>query len=97
MPFLCLLPPVAAYAEPEPRAADASWRNSAYVAATVGNGAAYGKEVAGDRTMKWRPFEVRFGTEVDPSALYGGQAFSADRRLRFDIVHYNEGIYLVSR
>lgn len=65
--------------------------NQVYASAIFGNGAAYGKNVTGERTMEWRALETRFGKEMDISDLHVGRIFFPNEKLRFDLIYYNEG------
>lgn len=60
----------------------------AYASATFGNGEAYGEGTTGDKKMKGRAFEVRFG-KTSELQVFSDTGFR--NRLRFDVVHYNEG------
>lgn len=49
--------------------------NNAYASATLGNGVAYGEGTTGDRSMKWRAFEFRFGKEINVPAFISEKLF----------------------
>lgn len=63
---------------------DSDREDGSYAAVTFGNGVGYGAGSTGDKSMKWRTFEVRFGKELEISSIQ-------DAHLRWDVVHYNEG------
>jgi hypothetical protein len=63
----------------------------AYASGSLGNGYAYGEGAEGDKSMKGRAFEVRFGRELDPSNFIPEVMFPEDGKIRVDIFHYNEG------
>ena len=65
--------------------------NNAYASATLGNGVAYGGDLAGDKSMQWRPFELRFGKEINIPAFISDKLFLKNEKFRFDFIHYNEG------
>lgn len=66
--------------------------NNAYASATFGNGVAYGGgDLTGDKSMQWRPFEVRFGKEINIPAFISDKLSLKNEKFRFDFIHYNEG------
>ncbi|RFC32401.1 MAG: hypothetical protein DID92_2727745394 [Candidatus Nitrotoga sp. SPKER] len=65
--------------------------NNAYASATFGNGVAYGKDLTGDKSMQWKPFELRFGKEIDTPISMSDKLFLKNAKFRFDFIHYNEG------
>lgn len=65
--------------------------NNAYVSATFGNGVAYGGDLTGDKAMKWRPFELRFGKGINIPAFISDKLFLNNEKFRFDFIHNNEG------
>ena len=65
--------------------------NNAYASATFGNGVAYGEGITGDKSMEWRTFEFRFGTEINVQAFLSEKSFLKDEKFRFDFIHFNEG------
>lgn len=65
--------------------------SGAYVSGMLGNGAAYGGNTSGDRTMEWKGFEFRFGKNIDPAVFGAASLFSARGKIRVDFVYYNEG------
>jgi hypothetical protein len=71
---------------PQPAAAG----SGAYVSGMFGNGRAYGGNTSGDKNMKWRALELRFGKDLDTSVL-GIPLTAGKEKIRVDFVHYNEG------
>jgi len=66
--------------------------NNAYASATFGNGVAYGGgDLTGDKSMKWRAFELRFGKEINIPAFISDKLSLKNEKFRFDFIHYNEG------
>jgi hypothetical protein len=65
--------------------------NNAYASATLGNGVAYGGDLTGDKSMQWRPFELRFGKEINISDFISDKLSLKNEKFRFDFIHYNEG------
>lgn len=65
--------------------------NNAYASATFGNGFAYGEGLTGDKSMEWRTFELRFGTEINVQNFLSEKSFLKDEKFRFDFIHFNEG------
>lgn len=65
--------------------------NNAYASATLGNGVAYGKDLTGDKSMQWRPFELRFGKEMNIPAFISDKFSLKNEKFRFDFIHLNEG------
>lgn len=75
-----------------PQAASGLATDNAYISAILGNGLAYGgNTVAGDRSMHWRTFELRFGKEIAAPDLLSASAAPTDATFRADFVHFNEG------
>ena len=65
--------------------------NNAYASATFGNGFAYDGNLTGDKSMKWRTFEVRFGKEITVPTFISNNTFLEDGKFRVDFIHFNEG------
>lgn len=65
--------------------------SGAYVSGVLGDGAAYGGNTSGDRGMKWKGLELRFGKDIDPAVFGAVSLFSAMGKIRVDFVYYNEG------
>ena len=65
--------------------------NNAYASATFGNGVAYGGDLTGDKSLQWKPFELRFGKEINIPAFISDKLFLKNEKFRFDFIHFNEG------
>ena len=65
--------------------------NNAYASATLGNGVAYGGDLTGDKSMQWKPFELRCGKEINIPAFISDKFFLKNEKFRLDFIHFNEG------
>ncbi|AMO99020.1 hypothetical protein CAter10_1217 [Collimonas arenae] len=62
-----------------------------YAAASLGNGIIYGLGTTGQKPMRWRAAEIRFGQDVDLFGLRSSGYLSQGDTTRLDVVYYNEG------
>ncbi|PFH11023.1 hypothetical protein BCF11_3463 [Collimonas sp. PA-H2] len=83
--FLCL-PPFIHAAETSAAIDGAPDRNGSYASLALGNGILYGTSMDGQKPMRWRAAEIRFGQNVD----FFGRMPAGDT-MRLDYVYYNEG------
>ncbi|WP_211466955.1 hypothetical protein [Collimonas silvisoli] len=65
--------------------------DNGYASAALGNGILYGTSLDGQKPMRWRAAEIRFGPGVDLFGLGAGGHLPADSSTRLDYVYYNEG------
>jgi hypothetical protein len=65
--------------------------DSYYASAALGNGILYGTSLDGQKPMRWRAAEIRFGPALDLFGLAAGGHLPAGASTRLDYVYYNEG------
>jgi len=62
-----------------------------YGSVALGNGIIYGRGSIGEKQMRWRSAEIRFGPDIDLFGPVSSERVSPGESPRLDVVYYNEG------